>query len=220
MFSSWWVADYLQAGQHVLLISWIFWVILSITLHELGHGVVAVWQGDRTPIETGHMTMNPLVHMGGMSLLVFALIGIAWGTMPVNPIRFRNGRYGDILVSAAGPAVNVALALIALTGFSIALQYAPRDGSFVENILTFLWIGGMLNVVLLILNLLPIPPLDGSRILAGLIPALGRYYARDDIARFAMFGVLAVLFFGGRYLFPAAEFIASEWTALVGAILP
>ena len=70
---NWWVHDLYASGRIVELVSWIFWVLLSITLHELGHGWMAIREGDRTPIELGRMTMNPLVHMGHFSLLLFAL---------------------------------------------------------------------------------------------------------------------------------------------------
>ena len=112
---TWWVHDLYLQGRTVELISWIFWVIFSIVLHELSHGWAALWQGDDTPRRLGHMTANPIVHMGGLSLLVFALIGIAWGVMPTDPSRYRWGRRGRVFVAAAGPAMNVALSLIALT---------------------------------------------------------------------------------------------------------
>ena len=87
-------------------------VIISIVLHELAHGWAAIWQGDDTPRIAGHMTPDPMVHMGGMSLLMLALVGMAFGAMPVNPRNFRS-RYGDALVSAAGPAMNFLLAMVA-----------------------------------------------------------------------------------------------------------
>ena len=83
----WWVHSLVQDGRIVELISWIFWVILSITLHELAHGWVALWQGDDTPRITGRMTANPVVHMGPMSLLVFAVTG---GAPPVATGMARN----------------------------------------------------------------------------------------------------------------------------------
>ena len=76
-------------------------VVISIVLHELGHGFAAIWQGDDTPRISGHMTLNPLVHMGGFSLFLLVMAGIAFGQMPVNPGRFRS-RYGNALVAAAG----------------------------------------------------------------------------------------------------------------------
>ena len=85
---SWWVHHVVETRGAVVLVAWIFWVILSIVLHELAHGWAALWQGDDTPRRLGRMTMNPLVHMGGTSLLIFAIIGIAWGVMPTgkNPL--------------------------------------------------------------------------------------------------------------------------------------
>src|SRR5579862_344316 len=86
-------------------------VVVSICLHELAHGIVAIWLGDRTPIELGRITLNPLVHMGLPSLIVLLISGIAWGAMPVNERRLR-GKYAPALVAAAGPAMNVLIAVI------------------------------------------------------------------------------------------------------------
>lgn len=161
----WWVAD-LMARNPALLVSWVVWVIGSIVLHELAHGWAAIRLGDRTPIELGHMTWNPLVHMGGLSLLMFALVGIAWGVMPVNPHRLR-GRHAEAVVAAAGPAMNLGLAIVAVVGSALWLAYAGAvSDPLKSNVLGFFQIGAFLNLVLLAFNLLPVPPLDGSRILA------------------------------------------------------
>ncbi len=77
-------------------------LIVSICLHELGHGIAAISQGDDTLFKTGHLTLNPLVHMGIHSLIFLAIAGIAWGQMPVNPGKFRSPKWGNILVAAAG----------------------------------------------------------------------------------------------------------------------
>ena len=103
----WWMHAVYDSGGLAAVLGWVFWVIFSICLHELAHGWAAIWQGDRTPRETGHMTMNPMVHMGGASLIVFALVGIAWGLMPTDPSRYRWGRRGRIAVAAAGPLMNL-----------------------------------------------------------------------------------------------------------------
>ena len=96
-------------------------VIISIVLHELAHGWAAIWQGDDTPRLQGHMTADPMVHMGGMSLLMLVLVGFAFGAMPVNPHNFRS-KYGDALVSAAGPAMNFLLALVSLIALGLWLK--------------------------------------------------------------------------------------------------
>ena len=89
-------------------------LIISICLHELGHGIAAISQGDNTPIERGHMTFYPVVHMGVHSLVFLVLVGMAWGAMPVNPDRFRNPKWGNILVAIAGPLTNFALGIFAI----------------------------------------------------------------------------------------------------------
>ena len=94
------IIQYLQ-DDVVLSTCLVFSIVVSVVLHELAHGVAAIWQGARTPIELGHMTLNPMVHMGGMSLVAAFVIGMAWGAMPVTPHRFRHGRLGDVLVSLA-----------------------------------------------------------------------------------------------------------------------
>lgn len=207
MGGGWWVTEVLEHRGPMVLISWAFWVIFSICLHELGHGWAAIKLGDRTPIETGHMTWNPLVHMGQMSLLMFALVGIAWGLMPVNPSRMR-GRHGDAIVSAAGPAVNLGLAVVCALGGALVLTFVPDDGRPLrQNLWVFFYFGSMLNVVLLMFNLIPVPPLDGSRIVGHYVPSFRR--AMYDPRKQVIFlGVFVVLFlFGGRLIF--------EWGAAV-----
>jgi len=142
-------------------------LIFSIVLHELAHGWAALWQGDDTPRVLGHMTPNPVTHMGTLGFVAVFLIGMGWGAMPVNPSRFRS-RYGDAIVCAAGPAMNLLLALVSLTIFALALKPLMGEGvtEFKMNMIQACFIFGMFNIVLVLLNLLPVPPLDGSRILA------------------------------------------------------
>jgi len=195
--SGWWVHGLVQDGRVLELVAWIFWVLLSITLHELGHGVAAIRQGDRTPIETGRMTFNPIVHMGGLSLLAFALIGIAWGLMPVDPSRFRDGRLGRAFVAAAGPAVNLVLVIACGLLCVLWLRFATslpdevyRGGAVI------LWTGCSLNLILAVFNLLPVPPLDGSGILSGLSWKAYQFYQRPEAQMFGMAFVLIVFITG------------------------
>lgn len=196
MGSGWWIADLWQAGQTVQLVSWVFWVIVSICLHELGHGVAALWEGDDTPRRLGHMTWNPMIHMGTTSILAFILIGFAWGLMPVNPYNFRHRRWGDAIVAAAGPLVNLVLAFILLTAAGLwegLVFSAPDDIQWQANVKIFLLSGGWLNLVLLALNLLPFPPLDGSRILASVWRGYGELIRKPQ-AQFAGLAVFVVVF--------------------------
>lgn len=191
----WWVAD-LYHNNPAALISWVIWVIGSITLHELAHGVAAIRCGDRTPIETGHMTWNPVVHMGAQSLIIFAIIGIAWGAMPVNPYRFRR-RHDDAVVSFAGPSTNILLAIVSLVAAALWFSFGGfASATLHDNLFTFFRIGAALNIILAALNLLPIPPLDGSRIFASFSAPYRRFLDKPESAVLALI-LVAVIFVSG-----------------------
>jgi Zn-dependent protease len=191
----WWVAD-LYHTNPAALISWVVWVIVSITLHELAHGIAAIWCGDRTPIETGHMTWNPIVHMSPQSLIIFAVIGIAWGAMPVNPSRFRK-KYDDALVSFAGPALNIALAIICVVAGALWIRLGGfASVTLQSNLELFFRMGAGLNIVLALFNLLPIPPLDGSRILASFSWRFREFMYKPESAVIALIAIV-VIFVGG-----------------------
>ncbi len=143
-------------------------IIVSITLHELAHGWAAMKLGDDTPEYSGHMTWNPYVHMGPFSLLACFVAGIAWGQMPVDPTRLR-GKHAEAIVAFAGPAVNLVLAILALTVLGLWMGPGGAAGSEdhrVLNGLMVLEVVGFFNLLLFVFNLLPVPPLDGSKILA------------------------------------------------------
>ncbi len=135
-------------------------LIISICLHELGHGIAAIYQGDDTPIKRGHMTLDPLVHMGPQSLVFLAVAGIAWGAMPVNPKRFKDPKWGNILVSAAGPITNFVLGILAIALIRVSSQ-TFLSGIISEN---FLYYIAYINFGLGFFNLCPIPPLDGFNV--------------------------------------------------------
>lgn len=222
----WWIARLLEhPNGPVLLASWVVWVVGSIVLHELAHGWTAIRCGDDTPIVTGHMTWNPVVHMGVPSLIMFAIVGIAWGLMPVNPSRFR-GRYDDALVSIAGPAMNLVLAVAALLLYIVWIGLAGGYwiGRGVQeplfgNVQIFLRTGLMLNLVLIMLNLLPIPPLDGSRVLANFVPSYRRIIEGEQATAMSLIGLIIILVFGGRYLFAVAGDAASVAIDTLGSVL-
>ena len=209
---SWWVSSYLEHYGPAFLVSWIAWVLGSIILHELAHGWAAIRCGDRTPIELGHMTFNPMVHMGGMSLIMFALVGIAWGQMPVNPSRFRK-RTDDAFVAFAGPAVNLLLAVSALLLGVLWIAFAESlvPERAYNNLVDFFTIGVELNLVLMAFNLLPFPPLDGATVLA----TYSQGYRQ--LMRSPNFGLISMVIFMLMFfrLFPYIWGAASH-TAAVG----
>ena len=215
----WWVSDLLHSAP-VLLVAQIFWVIVSICLHELAHGWASIRFGDRTPIETGHMTWNPLVHMGPMSLLAFALVGIAWGAMPVNPSRMR-GRHAEALVALAGPAMNLAIAVFCMVVGGIWLDHGQSVSvGDSDNALAFLYWGAFLNLLLMGFNLVPIPPLDGSRILAHYVPAYRNLISQPQFQGVALIAFLFLFMWGGKQMMGPAMAAAAAGIELVSRVVP
>jgi Zn-dependent protease len=193
----WWVQDVFYNQGPVYLIAWIFWILLSITLHELAHGWAAIFEGDTTPRELGHMTANPYVHMGPISLIIFAVFGFAFGLMPVNPSRFRHRRWGDAIVALAGPAMNLLLALACLTSLGLVTGLAPPPTNTPDpGWQTFLLVGGWINIVLFLLNLIPVPPLDGSRILSCFSWKIRELYMRPQAQLVGMAVFLFIIMAG------------------------
>lgn len=176
----------------VLYVSWLTCIVVSVSLHELGHVFAALRQGDDTPRIMGHVTIDPLVHMGLGGVILAALAGISFGATPVNPNAFR-GRFGRAYVAFSGPLVNLTLALIAFTVVALWLRHAGLDADLQRsNLLRFVELLGQLNLVLLMFNLIPIPPLDGGEMLASVWPALDDIRQRPEAQPWLWSGVLAV----------------------------
>jgi len=217
---AWWMQN-LWDQNPVILVSWVYWVIFAIVLHELAHGWAAIACGDRTPIESGHMTWNPLVHMGHMSLIMFALVGIAWGLMPIDPSRFRR-RIDEALVAAAGPGMNLLLAIAALALYAawIGLANPTSVGPVLhDNVIIFLKVGVMLNLTLCLFNLLPAPPLDGSRILATFIPPYRRLLQSEQGVYLALAMLVVLFMFAGKHIFAVAMKVTGVLTGLIEILI-
>ncbi len=185
-----------------------FAVVASIVLHELGHALAATWEGDDTPRLSGHLTWNPVVHMGWISIALAAFVGIAWGLTPVNPRRFRHRRWGEVIVAAAGPAVNLGLAVMAT-----ALLHLSTVSGAPAEIAAFWWIVALLNVALFLLNMIPVPPLDGFTVLDGAfgMGEVGRWLR--SLGSWPMLFVLVLMmrfgFFG--YVQDGVELLSAAW---------
>lgn len=179
-------------------------LLLSVVLHEYAHGWMALRQGDRTALDAGRLTLNPVVHIDPVgSIIVPLMLWLAPGNLlfgwarpvPVDPRNFRNYRRGDILVSVAGIAANLILAAL-FTLLIIALVHLGRlfpAGEEVFGVLREMaQIGVWLNLILAFFNLIPIPPLDGSHVLYHLLP--GRLaLAYREVGRYGMLALFAVL---------------------------
>ncbi len=186
-------------------------LIFSVVLHEVAHGYAARSQGDPTAAMLGRLSLNPIPHLDPIgSLLVPGMLAVAgapilgWAKpVPVNPRNFRNYKRGDIIVSLAGVAVNFLLA-IAFTLLLVLIVWLGRAAPALTPSLQVLanmadW-GIRINLILMLFNLLPIPPLDGSHVLYHLLPPrLGAQYRA--LGQYGMLILFALLFLGGfRFL--------------------
>ena len=156
----------LQSDPQAYL-SWVLIVAFSICVHEWAHAAMALRCGDDTAAEAGHLTLNPLVQMGPVSIVVLLVIGIAWGAVPVNPNQFRE-KHHNALVAFAGPCSNLMISFI--LGFAYVLVATFGAGP----VANFLLLGCLANGVLFFFNMLPVPMFDGWAILSLWIPTMQR----------------------------------------------
>ena len=187
-------------------LAWVLTAVISVVLHELAHGWMAIRCGDDTPIREGRMTGNPLVHMGPFSLVALFVFGFAWGMMPIDPSRLR-GKYAEAKVAIAGPLVNLTLAALCAVGFAIAvrvsgLELVADEPSIAQNVQTLLVYAGMGNAMLFVFNLLPVPPLDGSHILANFHRGYERFISNPANHGMFMLMFIGAFAFGGVLLTP------------------
>ncbi len=234
MIGGWWASSAYETGGVALVAAWVIWVVLSITLHELAHGWVAVKRGDQTPILTGHMTFNPIVHMGVPSLVMLALLGIAWGAMPVDVSRMR-GRYAEALMAFAGPAMNFFLAAMCILVGGVFIAFIPQAllQDFIENpfltsnnssdvlpkLVVFAGVGAMINLGLGMFNLIPCPPLDGSRILGNFSSAYRNFTMTEGGRVLNFIAMVIAFFFAGRIIIPVGWLITIVGMGGIGVVL-
>lgn len=182
--------------------------LFALTLHELAHGYVAYHLGDPTAKNAGRLTLNPLKHLDPLGVLAFIIMKIGWAKpVPVNPSYFRDPQKGMLLVALAGPGANIVLAVASaiLAKFFVMLPLLPLFilQPLVGMLVASVWI----NIMLAVFNCLPIPPLDGSKMLLGLLPpAAARSFLKLEPFGFIL---LLVLFYTGiipRLIMPIIHF--------------
>ena len=144
---------------------------LSVVLHEISHGYAAYAMGDPTAKSRGRLSLNPMHHLDIIGLLSMILFGFGWAKpVPVNPYYFRRRKLGMSLVALAGPLSNLLLAFVAIAIFFLLGSLPIELNIFFEGLLYFFLIFATLNIGLAVFNLIPIPPLDGSKIVFSLLP--------------------------------------------------
>ena len=160
--------------------------LLCITLHELAHGVVAYWLGDPTAKDAGRLTLNPLKHLDLMGLVMMVVFHFGWAKpVPVNMYRFKNPKWGMALTAVAGPGMNVLIAIVFL--FLYGVLFTPLHGEGI--VLEMIYLTAYLSLSFAIFNIIPISPLDGSKVLGAVLPE--RHYA--TLMRYERYGMLLLL---------------------------
>lgn len=191
-------------------------LIISIVVHEVSHGLAALWQGDRTAQYEGRLTLNPIKHIDPVgSILVPLLCALLPGSLmfgwakpvPYNPYNLKNGRTSEFFVAFAGPLSNILIAVLGALAIRIFGAGMP-DATIAILAMTI-----MINLVLAIFNLVPLPPLDGSKILANILPYQASLKLNQFYVTYGLFATLFFIFFVWQYFAP---FIYGLYRLFVG----
>jgi Zn-dependent protease len=167
-------------------------IFVALPFHEFAHALAAYRLGDGTAKLFGRLTLNPLAHVDPIGALLIVLVGFGWAKpTPVNPLNLRGGRQGEALVAFAGPASNLVLAAAA----AIPLRYAiATDLQLPEIVFGMLQFFIQINLVLMVFNLLPIPPLDGSKVAFALMDRRTEMQWRPVLEQYGFLILIAVAF--------------------------
>lgn len=180
------------------LVFFIMAILSALTFHEFAHAWVANYLGDATPKKAGRVTLNPIAHLDPMGTIMLLLVRFGWGKpVPINPNNFKNPRLGSALTAIAGPTSNFLFANL----FALIYKIAPIEGTplgaFVLLIIFY-------NLIIMVFNLLPIPPLDGSKFFALFFPVL----ENKKIEIYGPFILIAFILVGGAtFILPVVQFL-------------
>ena len=192
-------------------------VLMAITFHETAHGYIAYRLGDPTAKNQGRLTLNPIAHLDHIGALMMFVFGFGWAKpVPVNPFYFEGDRTkGMMLVSVAGPLTNLIISFAAYFIYVAGSGFAgiPFLSIFLSTTVT-------LNIYLAVFNLIPIPPLDGSKILAGLLPKATAYKFLNTVEQYGFLILMLLIFFNitDMIMVPVANVILNFFTFILQLI--
>jgi len=183
--------------------------LICITFHELCHGLVAYKLGDNTAKYAGRLTLNPIKHIDIMGLLMMVVFKFGWAKpVPVNMNNFKNPKSGMAITALAGPVSNLFLAVFVLLIYGFAYTPLVKSGSAGSVLLEMMRTTAYLSCMLAVFNIIPIPPLDGSKILFSLLPER-EYYKLMQYERYGMILLLIIILTGtlSTYLTTAVSWV-------------
>lgn len=196
-----------------LFVLWVIAVIFGITIHEFSHGLAARLQGDPTAEQSGRLTLNPLAHIDWVGFFLLIVAGFGWAKpTPFNPYNLKYKRFGPALVALAGPISNIIGVVVFGTFLALAARFTELPGN--NLMMIFLVLMVQINLLLAVFNFIPIPPLDGSRILYSFIaekyPQVVMF-----LERYGIWLLIGLVFFGGAWIDRLFNFFYSLTLSLI-----
>lgn len=171
-------------------------LLIAFPVHELSHGLVALLLGDRTAKNAGRLTLNPLRHLDLLGTICLIFFRFGWAKpVPVNPNNFKNRKTGMALTAFAGPMSNLLLAALSMLLIKLLLPVYGLQTTVLYVVLQFLYYSAIINIGLFVFNLIPVPPLDGSRIVMLFLPGRAELFF-ERYGAFFQLGLLVLLFMG------------------------
>lgn len=192
-------------------------LVIALVIHEYAHAKAADVMGDFTPRMTGRLTLNPMAHIDPIGLIMLLVVRFGWAKpVMINARNFRNWRQGELLVAVAGPVANLLVAFISLLAMAVLFKL----GMFSEGVRLVLSMMVLFNINFAIFNMLPLPPLDGSKILMVLLP--GRLaYKLMSLERYSFIILIFLMMtpFLTMILIPLQRLVLSIFNLIIGVII-
>ena len=192
-------------------------LVIALVIHEYAHAKAADVMGDFTPRMTGRLTLNPMAHIDPIGLIMLLVVRFGWAKpVMINARNFRNWRQGELLVAVAGPVANLIVAFISLLAMAVLFKL----GMFSEGVRLVLSMMVLFNINFAIFNMLPLPPLDGSKVLMVLLP--GRLaYKLMSLERYSFIILILLMMtpFLTMILIPLQRLVLSVFNLIIGVII-
>ena len=213
------------AEKLLMILITLLCVLLSLTVHEVGHGLAALAMGDHTAQNRGRLSLNPIQHLDPIGALCLFVFGFGWAKpVPVNPYNFKNAKSGMVITSLAGPFTNFVLAFIAQIGVVVLGGMSFRSAGLGYDVATVFYTICLylvsINLGLGIFNLIPVPPLDGSKVLGAVLPT-NVYFKYMQYERYGFIILILLMYIGvfNRILNFCVSGIMSFYTMIIGLFL-
>lgn len=204
----------LLSNSPAVALVWVIVIFLSLTVHEFSHALAAHLKGDRTAELAGRLTLNPIAHIDPLGLIPLLLLGFGWAKpVPFNPYNLKNPKKDAVHIALAGPFSNLILAII--SGVALRILLGAGVISTMNLLTIFLVLMVIINLFLLFFNIIPVHPLDGSKLVDALLSSPKHAHIRNAIARYGpnfllLLVILSLIGFNVFFFISAPAFLACD----------